>query len=367
MSKEEQNAQPPVLLPEHRHVLEDLIRVADAEIGSLHGLARLQTERTRDLAAVILHALGPDGTVDERGSATRLLEAANPGSKWTDDRVPRTPEERRHHQAKRLGRAAVLGWLGHSAAAPAVTAAESALRALVEPLGMPDQLTVTQVTARFLGATAFWPDGSEWSNPFAGAPAELIREAQRIQPLYLAALRELANRIALGGAALDPNDDGVLIVLAQLTLLEVDLTRPASELVDELNILPPGWIDREAATLGHPASGSSRHGATARFMTDLSASARFLARLHGPPPIPTPYGSGEKRRSPMGQPAQIRRRSALAKVLRSFPDVNAAALRRTWGADAATAGGLLRRHMGRDPDDRPPSETTLRKDLREIG
>jgi hypothetical protein len=53
MSKEEQNAQPPVLLPEHRHVLEDLIRVADAEIGSLHGLARLQTERTRDLAAVI--------------------------------------------------------------------------------------------------------------------------------------------------------------------------------------------------------------------------------------------------------------------------------------------------------------------------
>ena len=41
MSKEEQNAQPPVLLPEHRHVLEDLIRVADAEIGSLHGLAQI--------------------------------------------------------------------------------------------------------------------------------------------------------------------------------------------------------------------------------------------------------------------------------------------------------------------------------------
>ena len=367
MSKEEQNAQPPVLLPEHRHVLEDLIRVADAEIGSLHGLARLQTERTRDLAAVILHALGPDGTVDERGSAARLLEAANPGSKWTDDRVPRTPEGRRHHQAKRLGRAAVLGWLGHSAAAPEVTAAESALRALVEPLGMPDRLTVTQVTARFLGATAFWPDGSEWSNPFAGAPAELIREAQRIQPLYLAALRELANRIALGGAALDPNDDGVLIVLAQLTLLEVDLTRPASELVDELKILPPGWIDREAATLGHPASGSSRHGANARFMSDLAASARFLARLLGSPPIPAPYAGGQKRQSPLGSLAQIRRRNALTKVLRTFPDANAGLLRRTWADGTAAPGGLLRVGMELHPDDPPPSESTLRKDLREIG
>ena len=80
MSKEEQNAQPPVLLPEHRHVLEDLIRVADAEIGSLHGLARLQTERTRDLAAVILHALGPVGTADESRASAVSPAAARPDS-----------------------------------------------------------------------------------------------------------------------------------------------------------------------------------------------------------------------------------------------------------------------------------------------
>jgi hypothetical protein len=367
MTQQNRAAMAATISPEHRLVLEEAIRKSDELVGSVHGLTRLQVERTRDLAAAVLHALGPDGSEEERREAAGRLEAGMPGRDWTDQRAPRTAQERRHHQAQRLGRAVLLGWLGHPAVAREVAAAAPELRALVEPLGMSDQLMVTEVTARFLDATAFWPDGSEWPNPFLGAPIELIQDALRIQPLYVAALRELAESIVQAGARVDPNDVGVLLVLAQLVLLDVDLTRPATDLVDGLNILPPGWIDRELATIGNPAIGTSRHGATARFMSDLSASARFLSRLYGPPPIPARYAGGERRRKAQREPVQARRRLALASVLVAFPNANAGELRRTWDLDQTWPGGMLRTKMGLQPHDRPPAETTLREDLREIG
>jgi hypothetical protein len=58
---------------------------------------------------------------------------------------------------------------------------------------------------------------------------------------------------------------------------EVAAAKPAlMDLVDDLNLLPPGWIDRDAAKMGHVATHTSRHGRTADFMADLNAAGEFL-------------------------------------------------------------------------------------------
>jgi hypothetical protein len=202
---------------------------------------------------------------------------------------------------------------------------------LAEPLGMPDQQTVTRVTARILDVVAFWPDGSEWPNPLEGAPPPILEEARRIQPLLVQALAELAKRIESAGAPLDSIDSGVLLVLAQLTLLEVDLNRPAAAIVDDLNLLPPGWIDRDAAKIGHVATHTSRHGRTVRFQADLTAAAEFLARRLGPPAIGTPYGGGQSRRT---RADTLKLQQALAILVIQHPSL--------------TPGSLLARDCGED-------------------
>ena len=181
-----------------------------------------------------------------------------------------------------------------------------------------DQKTVTYVTARLLGATAMWPDGVEWPEPFAAAPAWLREAAANAQPEFLEALRRLAHRIADAGAQLDPEDLGGWLVLAQLALLGVDLTRDPAELVSELNTWPPGWIDREAATLGHVATHVSRHGRNARFEADLAAMGETIAARLGPPSIRPPYAEGQKRAAP-SETERLRR--ALIQLVEQDPSL----------------------------------------------
>jgi hypothetical protein len=105
------------------------------------------------------------------------------------------------------------------------------------------------------------------------APAWLQRAATEIQPAFEAALRALATRIADAGARLDPADLGNWLVLAQLTLLDIDLSGDRRALVNHLNPWPPGWFDKGAAALGHVETHVSRHGRTARFQADLRGPA----------------------------------------------------------------------------------------------
>jgi hypothetical protein len=208
------------------------------------------------------------------------------------------PRNRVHRRQKRLfdlARAVAVGWLGHPAVAREVAAARPTLELLVEPLALPNQYIVSLVVARFLDATPYWSDGTEWPNPFNFVSEAVREEATRIGPLFVEELRELAMRIESAGAPLDPTDVGVLLVLAQLALLEPDLTRPAGDLADDLNLLPPGGFNRSAAVLGQLATHSSRHGRSARFQADLAASAEIFIRRVGPPAIRPPYSAGRKR------------------------------------------------------------------------
>jgi len=260
----------------------------------------------------------------------------------------------------------VLGWIGHPAVRDHVEAARPDLDEIVAPLGLADQLMVTLVVARWLDTTGRFPDGTEWPNPFAGQDVGLLAKATRIGPLFVARLIELGERIAAAGAPLDPHDPGVLLVLAQVALLGVDFTQPPAAIVDDLNILPPGWIERDAAMRGHSVIGVSRHGRRARFRADLGVVAEQVAARLGPAPIGTPYAGGLRRQHPTDERRRNDRRRALAEVLALHPSVTPGRLRATWAAGPASPGGLLRNRLGLQPHDRPPSESTLRTDLRQL-
>ena len=233
---------------------------------------------------------------------------------------------------------------------------------------------MTFAAAYALGGAFTWPDHTEWPPQVVTVPVEmregaerLLADLARIAPLLASALRELAGRIASKGAPLDPDDPANLLVLAQLALLDVDWTRPVAELVDRLNVWPPDLIDRDAATKGHVVTRASRHGRGARFQADMAAIAESWAARLGPPALRPPYAGGQRRRRPAHEHVVEERRAALSEVLLKFPDVTAGRLRRTWSDGPSTPGGLLRTGLRLQPHDPPPSEATLRNDLREIG
>lgn len=337
-----------ILSPEQVHDLEALIHQADEQIAGSPPLLPLRLEEARDLAIRMLHSGGSDATKEERHETARLIRKDLVGEEWTDGQEPRNAKERRRKRASDLARTVALGWLGHPGVAREVAAAKPALLALVEPLGMPGQLTVTYVTAIFLDAGAYLPDGTEWPNPFAGAPAALLEEATRIRERFVDALGQLAIRIESTGARLDPQDPAVLLVLAQLCLLDADLTRPAAELVDDLNIWPPGSVDREAATQGHVATRTSRHGRNARFQADLVADAEFLTSRLGPPAIRPPYAGGQKRRT---RQDTLELRRALEALVRQHPSLTPGALLEVTSGDENPVLAELRAALGGASDD----------------
>lgn len=337
-----------ILSPEQVHHLEALIHQADEQIAGSPPLLRLRLEEARDLAIRMLHSGGSDATKEERRETARLIRIHLIGEEWTADGQPRNANERRHKRASDLARTVALGWLGHPGVAREVAAAKPALLALVEPLGMPDQLTVTYVTAIFLDVGAYWPDGTEWPNPFTRAPAALLEEATRIREPFVDALGQLAVRIESAGARLDPQDPAALLVLAQLSLLDADLTRPAAELVDDLNIWPPGSVDREAATQGHVATHTSRHGRNARFQADLAAGAEFLARRLGPPAIRPLYAGGQQRRT---RQDTLQLRQALEALVRQHPALTPGTLLEATSGDDNPALAELRAALGWASDD----------------
>ncbi len=270
---------------------------------------------------------------------------------------PRNPDHRRQKRLFDLARAVTVGWVGHPAVAREVAAARPALELLVEPLALPNQYVVSLVAVRFLDATPYWPDGTEWPNPFNFVSEAVREEAARIGPLFVEQLRGLAMRIESAGAPLDPTDVGVLLVLAQLALLEPDLTRPAGDLADDLNLLPPGGFYRSAALLGQLATHSSRHGRSARFQADLAASAEIFIRRVGPPAIRPPYSGGRKRatrRDTLGL------RKALALLVAQDPSLTPTSLLGLVGGADHPALERLRSALGAETGWQPNRRTIER-------
>ncbi len=295
-------------------------------------------------------------------NATLIVDVRPPSSA-----AGRRPIHARYERLEETGRAAIRTWIIHPAVAREVAAVKPTLDRLVEPFVLPDQWAVTLVVARFLDIAGRYPDGTTWPNPFAGAPADVIALAQRIGPLLVEALADLAERLFAAGVPLDPADRSVLLVLAQLALLDIDLAALTGELVDELNVLPPGWIDRDAADAGHVTTGASRHGRNTRFRADLDAIGEDVARYQSPlGPIRAPYAGGGRRTAATKEHRQAARRGALREVLDCHPDVTAGRLIATWAAGPSTPGGLLRTRLGLQPHDPPSGESTLRADLREL-
>jgi hypothetical protein len=272
---------------------------------------------------------------------------------WTGEYDPRNPAHRRQKRLYDVARAVAVGWLGHPAVAREVAAARPELELLVEPLGLPNQYVVSLVAARFLDTTPYWPDGTEWPNPFNFVSEAVREEAARIGPLFVEELQGLALRIESAGALLDPADVGVLLALAQLTLLEPDLTRPAGDLADDLNLLPPGGFYRSAALQGQLATHSSRHGRSVRFQADLAASAEIFIRRVGPPDIRPPY-SGGRRRTTRRDTLELRK--ALALLVAQDPSLTASSLLGVENGAENPALAKLRTALGGDaswlPDQR---------------
>ena len=316
------------LPPEDTGLLEEFLSQLDAGTLPIAPSQRDHVEITAEIARLALRAAANGGWPEDLAEIAARLAAApelppwangwNEPTQWTDDRVPRTVNEARHKRASEEGQNVARGWIGHPAVAREVEAAKATISALAERLWMYDQQTVTYVTARLLGGTAVWPDGAEWPDPFAGAPAWLRAAAEQLQPAFVGALRTLAKRIAAAGAPLDPEDVAGWLVLAQLAILDFDLSRTPAEIVDELNTWPPGSFDREAATLGHVATHASRHGRNARFQADLAGSAGVVVRRLGPPAIGAPYAAGKKRNAP---DTTQRLRLALAELVGLYPSL----------------------------------------------
>jgi hypothetical protein len=366
----EQSDVPRDLPPEERRNLEEFIRWADDIPESLPPPARSRLEGDRKIATLILAVTGAAGTEADRRELAELLQVQIPVPwswvarkrgmgyrQWTDDRVPRTADEQRHKRQKDFGIKTVLGWIGHPAVALEVEAARLKLNALVFPLRMPDQGIVTFVIADFLDCVSVYPDGSEWPDPFAGAPTEKIEMAEQIQPMFVAHLKKLAARIETAGAPLDPNDPAVLLVLSQLALLRVALDRPSAEIAADLNIWPPGSIDRDAAILGQVAIHASRHGRTARFQADLAAGAEAVAHRLERRSIHPPYAGGRQRAT---RRDTQRLRDELAILVEQDPSLTPASLVGLVQGQDHPALHQLRTALGAE-DDRLPDQRRLER------
>jgi hypothetical protein len=344
------------LTPEQRHLVETFLSESSQVDQTWPLEVRERLAGVRRFAEVLLRASGPQATDEDRRQLAEVVAEQNP-EPWTwvrrgagapgghgpDDESTLTPIERHHQRAEEFARRAVAAWVGHPAVVRDVEATRPALVELVSPLALPDQEVVTLVTAWLLGGNGVYADGSEWPDPFEGAPPLVVELAEQIGPSFGQLLSQLADRIARAGAPVDPTDPAIWFVLAQLALLEVDFARPAAEIAADLNIWPPGSIDREAAALGHIATRATRHGRDARFAADLAAAAGAVADRTGLPPIRPPYSGGRKRKT---REDTVRLRRALAVLLVKYPDLTPGRLLALVQGEEHPALVQLRKDMG---------------------
>ena len=235
------------------------------------------------------------------------------------------------------------------------------LAAWLEPLlgapGPDDQGVLCLAIVRLLDGALVDVQGEEVANPFLTAPQAAIEAGAHYGPVLVAELRALARRLADAGLALDPDDHGVLLVLAQLALLEIDLDHLDAALVDDLNLLPPGSFERAAIDRGWTELTASRH-ATSRMRADLDAiAAQLAARRSGLRHIDAPYARGGRRAAP---PETRRLRDALTELVAGDRSLTPRVLLDPAGGEDHPALVKLRAALGW-PADFVPEQRTLER------
>lgn len=298
-------------------------------------------------------------------------------------------------KAEQAGRDVVTRFLSHPKAAAVITEHRDAVRDLVPDVMAPDQWGATDLGQ----AAGIWPatgsawvrsearpllgsDHSRWpvlvdstdpritSGPWsAGWPtlAEDTRAQLRslIEPVR-DALVALADDLAQAGVPVDPGSALDICALAQLTICNFDLTRPAAELVAEMNLSAPFAIPRDGRGIKNLRDGTGVRVQTAanrirqwwRAQQDDDRSAALRADA----------AEGGRRAARTNTDRQKRRRDALRQVLDEYPNIGemsdrsaAANLCRTYDKKG-TAGGRLAELLGT----KRPADTTLAKDLTAI-
>lgn len=361
------------LSSERRSELEEFLRRFDNDTLPIWPTSEELVRQFADVARLLLAGGGGQPDVDQL--ALRLEAASEPLWWWhgwdepeVADGPPETADERRAERLVDHGHLALLSWLGHDAVEREVSTARQPLRAMSHALYMYSQDAIRYVTSALLRFIVIRPDWSQWPDPFSGAPPWYREAVEKTGSRFVAELESLAQRIAGAGARLDPNDPAAWFVLAQLALLDIDLSRDAVSIAADVVALPPGWFDLDAARLGQVATHVSQHGRTARFKRDLDALAEDAAVRYGGLPLRQPYARGGRRRAADDDKTRERRRrlKALRAVVKQFPDTTATRLRRTWENGPSAEGGLLRTKLFLQPHDPPPAASTLSADLRSI-
>jgi len=187
---------------------------------------------------------------------------------------------------------------------------------------------------------------SELPNPFLGMPSDLLGAGAQLGPALVAELRSLAHQLAERVPRLDPDDEGVLLVLAQLALLDIDLEHLDADLVDDLNLLPPGSFERAEIERGWTELRASRH-ATARMRADLDAIAAQFAARSGLAHIRAPYARGGSRAT---VPRTRRLREALRQLKERQPGLELGTLLAPTPDGEHPELTQLREALGWDPD-----------------
>lgn len=264
-------------------------------------------------------------------------------------------------------RRAAADWIGRPPVADIVEEARPTFQDIASRLGLSGELA--SAALHVMGGRAIYPDGSESANPFADWSPERLEQGglvaaamRRIVAIVTDDLRRLDVLVdAVGTDETVPDGHRFTanhVYLAWLLWSDLPLAgRTGAEIAADLpGVLPTGhWLTNAPALLLDDYA-SEQDTRDVYALWTAWRGQRGERRLH------KAYAGGQ----PVEERRRAKRREALRAVLAKYPDVTAGKIHATWDSDGATSGRMLRLSLGCRVHERPPAESTLRADLREM-
>lgn len=262
---------------------------------------------------------------------------------------------------------ALARWIWHPAVRPVIERRRIGAETVVLPISrlLTDQEQVARFSWHLYGIAGV---GADWElrrgEPWMLTPAEMDA-IERVESDLRGIVQMTVNELAGAHVGLVPSWLGDHAVVAELLLLDIPWDLPARELAANLNPPPIGAIHIDASGI------EVRRGTWERAESNITSLRRsYEQHLYGPAPR-APYADGGTRAIPE---STSRRREALRRVLKQWPDATASRIWTTFGdhtlqrgGQARTPGGYLRQLL---EDPRPgetvtrPSKSTLHADLK---
>lgn len=265
---------------------------------------------------------------------------------------------------------ALARWIGHPAVRGIIERRRVGAETVVMPIGrlLTDQIQVIRFCWHVNGIAGIEPGwelrkGKPWL--LTNSEMNLI---ERVEADFRGVVQLTVNELEGSGVGLVSSWTGDHVVVAELLLLDIAWGLPARELAESLQPPAIGAIHVDASGTTH------RRGSGERANNNIGALRRaYEGHRYGSPPR-APYADGGKRALP--EPTR-RRRQALAKVRKQWPDVTASQIFTTFGdhrvqrgGQARTPGGYLRQLLEEDAGPgaivQRPSKSTLYEDLKAL-